>query len=131
MAGFRPAIVEKFRAADVTPSRVVIHCSSFCFGAAPTWREASSPFLNSISVGIDMMPYFGGRLRVLVDVELHDLDLAVHRAGDLFQRGRDHAARAAPFGPEIHHDRLGALEHLGLEIRVGNLCNAHGAPRFF
>src|SRR5262249_40165007 len=37
---------------------VVIHCSSFCFGAAPTWREASSPFLNSISVGIDMMPYF-------------------------------------------------------------------------
>src|SRR6185369_3057870 len=37
---------------------VVIHCSSFCFGAAPTWREASSPFLNSIKVGIDMMPYF-------------------------------------------------------------------------
>src|ERR1044072_6325625 len=36
---------------------VVIHCSSFCFGAAPTWREASSPFLNSISVGIDMIPY--------------------------------------------------------------------------
>ena len=38
--------------------RRVIHCSSFCFGAAPTWREASSPFLNIISVGIDMMPYF-------------------------------------------------------------------------
>src|SRR6202008_1055580 len=37
---------------------LVTHCSSFCFGAAPTWREASSPFLNSISVGIDMMPYF-------------------------------------------------------------------------
>src|SRR6202163_971559 len=37
---------------------VVIHCSSFCLGAAPTWREASSPFLNIISVGIDMMPYF-------------------------------------------------------------------------
>src|SRR5579871_820473 len=36
----------------------VIHCSSFCLGAAPTWREVSSPFLNSISVGIDMMPYF-------------------------------------------------------------------------
>ena len=27
-------------------------------GAAPTWREAISPFLNIISVGIDMMPYF-------------------------------------------------------------------------
>src|SRR5262249_22788803 len=37
---------------------VVIHCSSFCLGAAPTWRDASSPFLNSISVGMDMIPYF-------------------------------------------------------------------------
>src|SRR5947209_4024898 len=36
---------------------VVIHCSSFCFGAAPTWREASSPFLKIIKVGIDMIPY--------------------------------------------------------------------------
>src|SRR6202158_2617484 len=35
----------------------VIHCSSFCFGAAPIWREASSPFLKIIRVGIDMMPY--------------------------------------------------------------------------
>src|SRR5579885_3079353 len=38
-------------------TELVIHCSSFCLGAAPTWREASWPFLNSISVGIDMMPY--------------------------------------------------------------------------
>src|SRR5262245_52528434 len=37
---------------------VVIHCSSFCLGAAPTWRDASSPFLNSIRVGIDWIPYF-------------------------------------------------------------------------
>src|SRR4029077_7400629 len=36
---------------------VVIHCSSFCLGAAPTWREASSPFLKIIKVGIDMIPY--------------------------------------------------------------------------
>src|SRR5260370_39813269 len=35
----------------------VIHCSSFCLGAAPTWRDAISPFLNSIRVGIDMTPY--------------------------------------------------------------------------
>src|SRR5438093_5968381 len=35
----------------------VVHCSSFCFGAAPIWREASSPFLKIIRVGIDMMPY--------------------------------------------------------------------------
>ena len=36
----------------------VIHCCSFCFGAAPTWREAISPPLKIISVGIDMTPYF-------------------------------------------------------------------------
>src|SRR5438128_7461397 len=36
----------------------VIQCSSFCFGAAPVWRDASSPFLKIIRVGIDMIPYF-------------------------------------------------------------------------
>src|SRR5262245_38049852 len=36
----------------------VIHCSSFCFGAAPTWREDMLPFLKIISVGIDWKPYF-------------------------------------------------------------------------
>src|SRR5262249_31892337 len=45
------------------------------------------------------------RRRALVDVELDDLDLAVERAGDLLERGRDHAAGAAPLGPEIDHDR--------------------------
>ena len=64
--------------------------------------------------------------RVLVDVELDDLDLVAHRAGDLLERRRDHAARAAPLGPEVDHDRAGRLEHLGLESRVGNLANGHG-----
>src|SRR5499427_3793845 len=36
----------------------VIHCCSFAFGAAPTWREAISPPLKIIRVGIDMTPYF-------------------------------------------------------------------------
>src|ERR1700688_3185804 len=36
----------------------VIHCCSFCFGAAPTWREAISPPLKIIKVGIDITPYF-------------------------------------------------------------------------
>src|ERR1700729_2653294 len=35
-----------------------IHCCSFCFGAAPTWREAISPPLKIIRVGIDITPYF-------------------------------------------------------------------------
>src|SRR5215831_3280803 len=35
----------------------LIHWCSFCLGAAPTWRAASLPPLNSIRVGMDMMPY--------------------------------------------------------------------------
>src|SRR5438046_7732949 len=35
-----------------------IHCCSFAFGAAPTWREAISPPLKIIKVGIDITPYF-------------------------------------------------------------------------
>jgi hypothetical protein len=34
------------------------HPSEISARAAPTWREASSPFLKIISVGIDMIPYF-------------------------------------------------------------------------
>src|SRR5215211_367878 len=66
---------------------------------------------------------------VLVYVELYDLDLAVHRAGDLLERRRNHPARAAPFGPEVDHDRFGGLQDLGLEGGVRNLVNAHGSPR--
>ena len=71
-----PAVKQSDPICAVTHTAAVIHCSSFAFGAAPTWREAISPFLNSISVGIDMMLYFCRGLRILVDVELDDLDLA-------------------------------------------------------
>src|SRR5580698_4706746 len=56
---------------------------------------------------------------VLVDVELDDLDLAVERLGNLFQRRRDHAARAAPFRPEIDDHGLACLEHVLFERGVG------------
>src|SRR3977135_2547529 len=68
---------------------------------------------------------FRGRLRALVDVQLHDLDLVAHHAGNLVERRRDHAAGAAPFGPEIDHDRAGRVEHFGVEIGVRNLANGH------
>src|SRR6202034_2418368 len=42
---------------------------------------------------------FGRRARVLVDIELDDLDLTVERLGNLFQRRRDHTAGAATFRP--------------------------------
>src|ERR1700730_2413832 len=68
---------------------------------------------------------FRSRLRALIDVQLHDLDLVAHGAGNLVERRRDHAARAAPFGPEIDHDRADRLEHFGVEIGVRNLANGH------
>ena len=105
---------------------MVIHCSSFCFGAAPIWREAIWPSLKIISVGIDWMPYFAAVCGILVDVELDDLHLFAERTGDLLERGRDHPARAAPLRPEIHHDRAGRLQHLGFESGVRNLANGHG-----
>src|SRR5246127_2728415 len=70
------------------------------------------------------------RLRALVDVELHDLDLLAHRAGDLIERGSDHAAGAAPFGPEVDHDGPLCVEHFGFEIGVRNLANGHGNTSF-
>src|ERR1035438_5858126 len=56
-AGCSPAAGTKLlRNANQTAA--VIHCCSFCFGAAPTWREAISPPLKIIRVGIDITPYF-------------------------------------------------------------------------
>src|SRR5579885_3453377 len=59
MAGTSPAMTQRINQ-FVLPvhTALPIHCANFCFGAAPTWREAISPFLNIIKVGIDMMPYF-------------------------------------------------------------------------
>src|SRR5262245_10213248 len=73
----------------------------------------------------------GGGVRVLVDVELDDLHLAIERSRDLLEGGGDHPAGAAPFGPEVHHDRAGRLQHLGFESGVRNLADGHGTYLFF
>src|ERR1700730_7111101 len=54
MAGRR----QKLMRCEPDQTAAVIHCCSFCFGAAPTWREAISPPLKIIRVGIDITPYF-------------------------------------------------------------------------
>src|SRR6476619_7798386 len=78
---------------------VVIHCSSFCFGAAPTWREASSPFLNSIKVGIDMMPYFAAVAGFSSTLSFTILTLpsiepaSSSRAGAIILQGPHHSAQ--------------------------------------
>src|SRR6516225_3195963 len=54
-AGGLPAVSGIAMRADQTAAE--IHWCSFCFGAAPTWREAISPPLKIMRVGIDITPY--------------------------------------------------------------------------
>src|ERR1700730_9521902 len=77
----------------------VIHCSSFCLGAAPTWREAISPFLNSIRVGIDMTPYldavcgFSSTLSLtILTLPLSDPEIS-SSAGAIIRQGPHHSAQ--------------------------------------
>ncbi len=60
----------------------------------------------------------GGDAAVLVHIDLHDGELALVFAGHLVERGRDHAARPAPLGPEVHENGNAGLQHVLLEIGV-------------
>src|SRR6185436_9324435 len=54
----------------------------------------------------------GGRVLGLVDVALHDLDLALHLAGDLVDDRGEDLAGSAPGRMEIHEDGKRRLGHL-------------------
>src|SRR5712671_3857185 len=78
----------------------VIHCSSFCLGAAPTWRDAISPFLNSIRVGIDMTPYLDAVSGFSSTLSLTILTLPLSvpasissSAGAIIRQGPHHSAQ--------------------------------------
>src|SRR5262249_42366305 len=78
---------------------VVIHCSSFCFGAAPIWREAIWPFLKIISVGIDWMPYLAAVCGFSSTLSLTILTLPLSvpaissSAGAIIRQGPHHSAQ--------------------------------------
>ena len=61
--------------------------------------------------------------RVGVGVELREHDLALALVGRLLERRCQHAAGAAPFGPEVHdHGKLArALDDLLLEVLLGDV----------
>src|SRR5207244_5227331 len=77
---------------------VVIHCSSFCFGAAPIWREAIWPFLKIINVGIDWMPYLAAvcGFSSTLSLTIFSLPLSLHAislsAGEIIRTGLLHSA---------------------------------------
>src|ERR1700733_9884896 len=99
MAGIDPAMTTLKAQFKQDQTEAVIHCSSFCFGAAPTWREASWPSLNSISVGIDMMPYFDATPGFSSTLSLTILTLPLSeweissKAGAIMRQGPHHSAQ--------------------------------------
>src|ERR1700733_864461 len=76
-----------------------IHCCSFCFGAAPTWREAISPPLKIIKVGIDITPYFDAVFGLSSTFSLTILTLSPmapaisSSAGAIMRHGPHHSAQ--------------------------------------
>src|SRR3954469_6049387 len=67
----------------------------------------------------------GRGVRVVVDVQLADHDLAVVIPGELVHRRRQALAGPAPFRPEVHQDGLAAVDR-AVEVRVGNRLNLVG-----
>src|SRR5215217_322745 len=97
-AGFRRPFPKIFlREADQTAE--VIHCCSFAFGAAPTWREAISPPLKIIRVGIDITPYFDAVFGLSSTLSFTILTLSPiapaisSSAGAIMRQGPHHSAQ--------------------------------------
>src|SRR5258706_7230815 len=64
-------------------------------------------------------------IRVFVDVQFHDFDLARVCGRDFRDSWRKHQAGPAPFRPKIHHYWLGVagVDYLGLKSAVRNSVN--------
>src|SRR5262249_35195338 len=98
-AGRRAQLLSGDRSCGRCQTAVVIHCSSFCFGAAPIWREASWPPLKIISVGIDWMPYLAAvcGFSSTLSLTIFTLPLSVpaisSRAGAIIRQGPHHSAQ--------------------------------------
>ena len=71
------------------------------------------------------MPKLEASEPVGVDVDLREVDVAVPLRGLGLERGAELAARAAPLRPEVDHhgDLARALDHVALELGLGNVAN--------
>ena len=97
---------ESTESASITQAMNSESSSSSCaLPFAPTRRFCTSPSRNTSSVGMLITSNRRGDVRVVVDVELRDLDRLAVRARDLFEHRRDHLARPAPLGPEVDEHR--------------------------
>src|SRR6266436_628960 len=65
------------------------------------------------------------RVRVFVDVQFHDFDLACVGGRDISDSWRQHEARPAPLCSKFDHHRLGlaCVDDLSLECAICNIAN--------
>src|SRR6201988_4948530 len=141
MTSFRMILGEK---CGVDHTEDVIHCSSFCLGAAPTWREASWPSLNSIKVGIDMMPYFAAvpgfsstLSLTIFTLPLSEVELS-SSAGPIIRHGPHHSAqKSTTTGPlalstsfsNVASVTFSTMEYLVFQGVVGSGKSAESAAQ--
>jgi hypothetical protein len=89
---------------------------------------AGWPCLKTIIVGIDMTPYCAA-----VCWFSSTLSLTMRRSWRSRRSPRargDDAARDRTRGPEVDEDRLLGLEHLGGEVRVGDVLEVGHATHY-
>lgn len=67
---------------------------------------------------------FTSHIRILVSVQLEDLDLALVFLPNLFYNGRDHPARAAPYRPKINQYETRRFQYF-LVPRCARNCVSH------
>jgi len=87
------------------------------------WDDADDPIDDAAPFeeqqgweGADLISL--GRVRVLVDIELADDELAGMRCRDRLDHRGDHVTRATPIRPETDEHQLFSPQDLGLEIVV-------------
>src|SRR5207249_5478128 len=124
-AGYSPAVSISKLKDDQTAA--VIHCCSFAFGAAPTWREAISPPLKIISVGIDITPYFEAVFGLSSTLSLTILTLSPiapeisSSAGAIMRQGPHHSAqKSTTTGPVAFSTSASKLASETLLTAMGN-----------
>src|SRR5262249_926942 len=117
---------------------VVIHCSSFCFGAAPIWREAIWPFLKIISVGIDWMPYlsavwgFSATLRLPIFTLPLRVPAISSSAGAIIRQGPHHSAqKSTTTGPVAFNTSDSKVVSETLPTAMGRYLVARRARRLW
>ncbi len=77
------------------------------------------PLLEQQQGGDGADAELGGQVLMFVNVDFADADAAIVLLGELVQNRSQHFAGPAPFGPEIHQNRLGRLDYFFGEVLLG------------